>query len=179
MVIISGITFTSHYYIVIISKHRKMQFTSTDFIVHLSLKDDSTEKCSLSDWISAHTVHRVKKSVWRGSWFWGWNVTLILPLPWIDEKMTQSFSMWMVAVGVVPPPSVIRLLHSFPLSCIRWPQQVMCCEMCGQQTVHARRFAEEARERERTTCVDVEGECRWFCRLKWIFSPHFCNNEHS
>lgn len=31
--------------------------------------------------------------------------------------------------GVVPPFSVIRPLHSFPLSFVRWLWRVMCCEM--------------------------------------------------
>lgn len=93
---------------------------------------------SLSSWMSVHPVRLIKgQESGGGNWGLGLEHESAPSFELRrDEKNRPArqwhrvLSVWMAIVGVVPPSSVIRPLHSFPLSFIRWLRQVMCCEMC-------------------------------------------------
>lgn len=52
-----------------------------------------------------------------------------IPYQTLTKECMSSYA------GMVPPFSVIRPLHSFPLSSVRWLWRVMCCEMFMQPAV--------------------------------------------
>lgn len=110
--------------------------------------------------------------VWRGSRFWGWNITLLLPLLLRDEKSSalgfRAVNGCSVCWGGFLLPQSQDFCSPFHLA-----SSCDSCQSCAVKCAYSRRcvlWGYRGRQ-QKDLWVLIKGGCHWFCRLEWIFFP--------